>query len=124
LHRYGAAVRSWARPLGLFHPFLLGGFMLAAWAIYTTGMVLTDGGWRFVIGALSGLTFGLALGECMIRLRHPEPVMAGVMVPRWDKDELPPPGFALLTCERCGDAGLIPAGLPPARAICGQCGGD
>ena len=123
-------MRSWHRPLGRFSPIGLGAVLWLSFALFGIGMpLIAEWGLRLAVGVLVGFTFGLAVGEIVVRLKFAEWVETQVSrgptpaIRLSEDDGLPPPGFVVVTCERCHCQGAVPAELATgiALALCTRC---
>lgn len=119
-------VRSWTRPLGRFHPFLLAAFMVACWGLLgATWVLVTDRGLRLAVVLLLSFTFGLCVGEATFRQMYPpiirEAFTRAMRIPP-GSSALPPPGVSIITCESCGVEAYAPTDLAGADVIlCTRC---
>lgn len=78
--------------------------------------------WLWALYVATAVAIGLVLATILHRL-HCSAVAVRAPALRWDRDDLPPPGLAIVRCEGCGRTGVLPAELAAAVSTtrCSQC---
>ena len=119
------------RPFAGWTGGLLFGFLVLQYAAHgLTAALIYD--WsvsgQVAVAIGYGFLLGFTLAEVMWRAARRPIIISAVRAPaiRWETDELPPPGYSLVSCARCGRTGALPTWLmddlpPDVVNLCTDC---
>jgi len=117
-----------SRPFSRVRPWRLAWVLLGIFCVQGFAYTFLRGSyWLLAMVVPLALVYGLVVGEVTFRQVYP-PVQRSMLAPKWTGNGLPPPGLVLVTCDRCGRQGMVPAEMVEIggafATTCSECDPD